>query len=177
MRLVDEPAVSECDGDPEYLAIRGKCLAGLLFEALEGIHELHLIVAILFVERGGIDSPPPILLNATLAGGWRTLLLGSCIPGQVCSELTPGSTFVEQRVARIGGKIEFRWWRFRLIIVITHAFFLGFAMSNDSATRIDGVFLFVQDHCLHLHDGNPDHAVLPIALSKDDMDKCHAAST
>ena len=51
---------------------------------------------------------------------------------QFCSPLATNSTFVEHRVLWKRGKIEFRRWRIRLIIVIAHAFFSVSALPGRS---------------------------------------------
>ena len=99
-RLVKlELAVAQRDGDLDHLAVGREGLAGSLLESLHGVHELELVVGVLFLERGGIDSPAPLLAGAAFAGGWSG---GQALP--------LGETF-DRRLANRRSNPDRRSWK------------------------------------------------------------------
>ena len=86
-----------------------------------GVHELHFIVAVLLFEtswdrcgaavRLGHNARPWVLLFQGLVWDFWSLAW----------PLAPFATFVEERIFRKSGKIEFRGRGRRLIIIVAHA--------------------------------------------------------
>ena len=121
--LRDRHAIPQRDGHPDDFAVRWKHFAGSFLESLHGVHELELIVGVLFLERGGIDPLPSFLAGSPFRSNPFGVprRSGGC-PWSDCGRpsLSAVAALMEQGVRGKRGKIEFGSSRFRLIIILGH---------------------------------------------------------